>query len=77
VHHDKAPFHASYFTREFLTKIQHHLSPRTLLTLLTPYGFPCFPDVTVRTPIWHKWSYWDRSSGGTEHHHSTRLPGYI
>jgi hypothetical protein len=79
LHHDNAPFHTSFFTREFLTKNNMTVIPHPPYSPdLAPCNFPVSPikDKTERPPFWHNWGDRGRIAGGPEHCHRT-LTGCI
>jgi hypothetical protein len=69
LHHDNAPYHTSFFTKNFLTKATWLSSP-------THPIFLCFHDrrYNWRVPIL---TQFDRIVGGAEHPRRTWIPGCI
>jgi hypothetical protein len=58
-HHDNAPSHSSFFTRDFFHQKTIWLSsPPTLLFFVSQ-----IEDKTKRLPFWHSWGGGGRSAG--------------
>jgi hypothetical protein len=65
LHHDKAPSHTSFFTREVLTKTTRLSSPPTILSV-----FP-IEDTIERPPFWQNWGDRGSIAGSAEHPNRT------
>jgi hypothetical protein len=75
LHHDNAPSHTSFFTRECFTPQKIWLSSPTHRLIMAPCDFYVAPieGKTERLSVWLSWSDRGKTAGGDEHPHRTQL----